>query len=135
MQALKLVQFTLFVVALVAAALALLVSDHPIAAGVLLVVATIKPQHVWLLLLWLLIWTLSDWRRRYRWAASFLLTMVVLFAVSEFYLPHWIPRFLQAVREYQNYTRSASCLLQLVSPPPGWLLQGTAARGTLPGFL
>src|SRR5258706_2577526 len=119
MQALKLVQFTLFVVALVAAALALLVSDHPIAAGVLLVVATIKPQHVWLLLLWLLIWTLSDWRRRYRWAASFLLTMVVLFAVSEFYLPHWIPRFLQAVSGYPYFNGPGFGLGKMGSPPPG----------------
>ena len=42
-----------------AVAVALLVSDHPTSAGVLLAMATIKPQHVWLLL-WLTIWTVSD---------------------------------------------------------------------------
>jgi len=130
MQALKLEQITLFVVALVAAAMALLVSDHAVPAGVLLAFATIKPQHVWLLLLWLMIWTLADWRCRYRWFASFLLTMAVLLAVSEWYLPHWIPRFLEAIREYRNYTGAVSVLDKLIPPPWGWLLRVLAAAAT-----
>ena len=65
----------------------------------------IKPQLVWLLLLWLVIWTLADWRRRYRWAASFLFTMAILCAASEWYLPHWISRFWQAIREYRQLHR------------------------------
>ena len=104
MQGLKLQQITLFVVPLLAVAMALLVSDRPVAAGVLLALATIKPQLVLLLLVWLTIWTVADWRRRYRWAASFLVSMAILWAASEWYLPHWIPRFWQAVREYHNYT-------------------------------
>ena len=127
MQGLKLQQMTLFVVALLAVATALLVSDCPIAAGILLAVTTIKPQLVWLVLLWLVIWTVVDWRRRYRWAASFLLTMVVLFAASEWYLPHWIPRFLRAVREYRNYTDAVSVLDKLVPSPGGWWLRILAA--------
>ncbi len=70
----------------------------------MLALATIKPQFVWVLLLWLAIWTLGDWRRRYRWAASFLITMAILFAASEYYLPHWITRFWHAIREYRHYT-------------------------------
>jgi hypothetical protein len=131
MQGLKLQQMTLFVVALLAVAVALLVSDCPIAAGIVLALATIKPQLVWLVLLWLTIWTFADWRRRYRWAASFLLTMGVLFAASEWYLPHWIPRFLQAVREYRNYTDAVSVLDKLVPAPWGWLPRILAAAAAV----
>lgn len=104
MQGLKLQQITLFVVPLLAVAIALLASDRPIPAGILLALTTIKPQLVWLLLFWLTIWTLADWRRRYRWAASFLFSMAILCAASEWYLPHWIPRFWQAIHEYHSYT-------------------------------
>ena len=83
MQGVKLQQISLLVAGLLAIAMALLVTDHPVAAGVLLALATIKPQLVLLLLCWLAIWTLADWRRRYRWALSFLATMAVLTAASE----------------------------------------------------
>ncbi len=117
MQGLKLQQMSLLVAGLVAIAIALLVTDHAVAAGVLLAVASIKPQLVLLLLFWLTIWTAGDWRRRYRWAASFLFTMAILCAASEWYLPHWIPRFWQAVREYQRYTGAMSVLDGLIGAP------------------
>ena len=66
MQGLKLQQMSLLVAGLLAIAMHLLVADHAVAAGILLAVASIKPQLVVLLLLWLAIWTLADWRRRYR---------------------------------------------------------------------
>jgi len=117
MQGLKLQQMSLLVAGLLAIAIALLVTDHAVAAGVLLALASIKPQLVLLLLCWLAIWTVADWRRRYRWAASFLLTMSVLCAGSEWYLPHWIPRFWQAIREYQTYTGAMSVLDRSIGPP------------------
>jgi hypothetical protein len=126
MQGLKLQQMTLLVVALLAIAIALLVSDRPVAAGIALALATIKPQLVCLLLLWLTIWTLAAWRRRWRWAASFLFTMAILCTASELYLPHWIPRFVQAMRRYLDYTDAASILDNLVPVPWGWLLRGLA---------
>jgi hypothetical protein len=131
MQGLKLQQMTLLVVALLALAIGFLVSNRPIAAGIVLALATIKPQLVCLLLFWLTIWTFADWRRRYRWAASFLVTMAVLFTASELVLPHWIPRFLQAVREYRNYTDAVSVLDKLVPPPWGWLPRILAAAATV----
>ena len=120
-QGLKLQQLTLLVVALLAVAMALLASDRPIAAGVVLALTTIKPQLVWLLLLCLMIWTLADWRRRYRWAASFLLTMAMLCVASEWYLPHWISRFVEAMRRYLNYTDAISILDLTVPAPWGWM--------------
>jgi Glycosyltransferase family 87 len=117
MQGLKLQQITLFVVPVLAVAMALLTSDWPIPAGILLALTTIKPQLAGLLLFWLMIWTLADWRRRYRWAASFLFSMAILCAASEWYLPHWIPRFWQAVREYHSYTGEMSVMDTLIGAP------------------
>lgn len=126
MQGLKLQQMTLFVAALVAVAIALLVTDHAIAAGILLALATIKPQVVCLLLFWLAIWTVGDWKRRYRWTVSFLITMAVLFVAAELRLPHWIPRFWQAAREYQGYTDAVPLLDKLISAPWSRLLEVAA---------
>lgn len=131
MQGLKLDQITLFVAFLIAAGIALLVSDRPISAGILLAVATIKPQLLWLLLLWLTLWTAADWRRRYRWLVSFSATMVVLFTASEFYLPHWIPRFLHAIHEYRNYAGATSLAEQLLPRPWNSLLQLLVAAATV----
>ncbi len=131
MQGLKLQQMSLLVAALVAVALALLVSDHPIAAGVALALATIKPQLVWLLLLWLMIWTLADWRRRYRWAASFLFTLAILCAAGEWFLPHWIPEFIDAMRLYPSYTDAVSALDKLLPAPWGLVAGALAVAATL----
>ena len=131
MQGLKLQQMTLLVIALVAAAMALLVSDRPMIAGVLLALATIKPQLVWLLLLWLLIWTVGEWRRRYQWLRAFLVTMALLLAASEWYMPVWIPHFFRALKEYRNYTDASSMLDKMVPAPWGWLLGLVTIAATL----
>jgi hypothetical protein len=117
MQGLKLQQMSLLVAGVVAIAITLLVTDHADAAGFLLAWASIKPQLVVLLLAWLAVWTVADWRRRYRGAASFLLTMAILCGASEWYLPHWIPRFWHALHEYQRYTGSMSVLDTLIGTP------------------
>jgi hypothetical protein len=131
MQGLKLQQMSLLVAGLVAIAIMLLVADYAVAAGILLAVTTIKPQLVALLLLWLAIWTAADWQRRYRLAISFLATMAILLAVSEWYLPHWIPRFWQAVREYQHYTGAKSVLDSLIGYPWSWALEALAFAAML----
>lgn len=130
-QGLKLQQMTLFVAGLVGFAIWLLAANRPIAAGAVLAVATIKPQLVGILLLWLLLWTFADWRRRIRWLPSFVLTLAALFALSEHVLPHWVPRFLQALRDYQNYSDSVSGMAKLLpglwSLPPLLAIAAAAA--------
>jgi len=128
MQGLKLEQMSLLVAGLVASAIALLVADYAVGAGFLLALASIKPQLVLLLLAWLAIWTVADWRRRYRWATSYLLTMAILCATSEWYLPHWIPQFWHAVHEYKRYTGAMSVLDTLIGVPSmgfpwSWVLE------------
>jgi len=104
MQGLKLQQMTLLVASLLAIAILLLLKDRQVIAGVLLAAASIKPQVAVLPLLWLAIWTFGDIRRRYRWAVAFAAVMAVQIAAAEYYVPHWIPRFWQAIREYREYT-------------------------------
>jgi hypothetical protein len=128
---LKLQQLTLLVFALLATAIALLTAGWPVTAGIFLALSTIKPQLVWLLLLWLVIWTLTDWRRRYRWMASFLITMAILSLASEWYLPHWIPRFFAAMQRYLSYTDAVSILDQMVPKPLGLLLRTIVASAVL----
>ena len=122
LQGLKLQQFSLFVAAMCAASMALLAAGCLIPAGILLALATIKPQLVLPLLLWLGLWSLGDLRRRYRLAASFLIVMVVLCAASEWFLPHWIARFWHAAGAYLQYTHAVPVLEAVVPYPWGRLL-------------
>ena len=122
LQGLKLQQFSLFVAAMCAASVALLAAGCLIPAGILLALATIKPQLVLPLLLWLGLWSLGDLRRRYRLAASFLIVMVVLCAAAEWFLPHWIARFWHAAGAYLQYTHAVPVLEAFVPYPWGRLL-------------
>lgn len=116
-QGLKLEQLTLIVAVLIAAAIALLLANYPATAGVVLALATIKPQVLCGLLVWIAIWTLGDWRRRYRLAVGFLVTLAALVIASEFLLPHWISRFWHAMHDYLNYTDGASIMDRLLPQP------------------
>ena len=128
---LKLRQLSLLVAALVAGGIALVVTNHAMAAGVALALASVKPQFVFLLLPWLVFWTAADWRRRYRWTVSFLATMTVLMAFSEYYLPRWIPLFWHAVRRYQRYTGGMSALDSLIGPPWSHAVELLALAATI----
>jgi Glycosyltransferase family 87 len=119
-QGLKLQQISLLVAGGIAIAVALLMMDRPIIAGMLLAFCTVKPQLVAILLIWLSIWTVANWRNRCRWVLSFLFTLAILLAASEWILPHWVPRFLQAVRDYQRYTGGMSILDALMGAPWSW---------------
>ncbi len=130
-QGLKLQQITLLVVVLAAGAIVLLAADHAVAAGVLLALATIKPQVVCVLLLWLLLWTLGDWKRRYRWAVAFVATVALLTGASEAVLPHWISRFWHAMHDYLNYTEGVPLLHKLLPAPWSWLMELATGLGLL----
>ncbi len=123
LQGLKLQQLTLLVAAMCAAGIALVAAGRPIAGGILLALATIKPQLLLPLLLWLAVWSLGDLRRRYRWAASFLIVLTVLCAASEWLLPHWIGRFWNALGEYWRYAQAVPMLEAILPRPWGRLLE------------
>ncbi len=115
-QGFRLQQLTLVVVALMAAAGSLLVSGRLVMAGVVLALATIKPQLVLPMVLCLLLWAASDWVRRQRFIWSFAITMALLLGGSEILLPGWAGNFLTAAGDYRHYAGGMSMLDVLLSP-------------------
>ena len=93
---------------LVGAALALsvasIVRGRMVLAGALLALASVKPQLMWLLGLWLLVWAVSDWARRKGLALGFLVTMLLLFLASQLVLPGWLGGWWGSMAGYSRYT-------------------------------
>lgn len=116
-QGIKLQQLTLLVCALLAGAFAALSAGYLFLAGVLLAVATIKPQLVGILLVWLLIWVTGDWRARRRLFRGFAVSMVLLLAASNYVLPGWFSRFRSAAAAYLQYTGGGKSVLDVVLTP------------------
>jgi hypothetical protein len=112
-QGLKLQQLSLLVCALLAACTAAATNGALILAGILLAVATIKPQLTAIVAAWLLLWAFADWRSRKRLALSFALTMVALLIGSEVLLPGWVGRFRAAAAEYWQYTGGGKSILDV----------------------
>ena len=116
-QGLKLQQLSLMVAALVAASMVALSRRRFVLAGMLLALATIKPQLVFLLILSLFIWVLGDWRSRARTLWSFAATMAALIAAGELLLPGWIGEFRGAMRDYYRYTGGGRSVLEVALSP------------------
>ena len=81
--------------------------------GGLLALATIKPQLAWPLVLWLLLWAVSDWRSRRRFVFGFGLVMLLLLGGAELVLPGWLRMFVEAIGQYHQYTQNQSVLMFL----------------------
>ena len=120
-QGIKLQQLTLLVAALLAASAALVVGADACApfpralmlfgSGMLLALATIKPQLAWPLVLFLLLWVLSQWSRRRALFCGFVFIMTLFFAGAEFLLPGWLSMFVTAIGQYHQYTQNRSVLV------------------------
>ena len=93
-------------------------------AGVLLALATIKPQLLAVLSLWLMLWACCNWKARKKLVLGFVLTMIVLAGGAEILLPGWISKFVSGAASYQSYTGSASILTLLFTKWGGAELQG-----------
>jgi hypothetical protein len=114
-QALKLQQLTLLVAFLISLGVALLARDRLFGAGIVLAIATIKPQLVLPLLLGLLLWTFADWTHRQRFFWGFAVTTATLLGASEILLPGWVSDFRLAIDAYRRYVAGPSLLGQLLS--------------------
>ncbi|MGA2746459.1 MAG: glycosyltransferase family 87 protein [Candidatus Sulfotelmatobacter sp.] len=110
LQGIKLQNPSLLAAFFIAITFFLLFADHLVLAGAMLALSTFKPQFMIVLIPWLALWTLGDWRRRRPLAMSFLASMFLLVAVSEWLLPNWIPSFLRVVGAYRHYTYGHSLL-------------------------
>ena len=116
-QGLRLQQLTVLVVALIAGSMYAITRQRFVLAGILLAMASIKPQLVFLLILWLCIWSLGNWRERQRVLWSLVISMSALVVAGELLLPGWISEFRAAVKDYYRYTGGGSSLLNGVLPP------------------
>jgi hypothetical protein len=116
-QGLKLQQLTVLVVALIAGSMYAITRGRFVLAGILLAMASIKPQLIFLLILWLCIWMLGNWRERQRVLWSFVISMAVLVVAGELLLPGWITEFRAAMKDYYRYTGGGNSLLNGFLPP------------------
>jgi hypothetical protein len=119
LQGLRLQNLSLLAAAFLTISMVLLAAGHPTLAGIFLAVSTFKPQFTIVLILWLALWTVSDWRRRQALAWSFLSSMLLLIAGSEWLLPGWITYFLRVARAYRRYTFGHSLLDVWFTPRGG----------------
>jgi hypothetical protein len=114
-QGIKLQQLSLLVAALLAGSAACVASGYLFCGGAILALATIKPQLAWPMVLWLLLWAASHWKARRRLVFGFAVVMGGLLVASELVLPGWMKMFLEAIRQYHQYTQNESVLDQLVN--------------------
>jgi hypothetical protein len=119
-QGIRLQQLSLLVAAMLAGSVACIAYGFFFCGGALLALATIKPQIAWLLVAWMLVWTIADWRSRRRFLFGFGVVMALLLADAEIILPGWMRMFVAALREYHRYTQNQSVLDQLVP----WMFGG-----------
>ena len=129
-QGLKLQQLSVVVSALIAAQVVLLAGGQLVLAGILLSIATLKPQLVVPLSCWLLLWSVSRWKERRKFFWAFLLSQSLLLAASELVLPGWIGEFRQAVVAYRHYTDAVSPIELLTTHTLGIPLSAFVAGAT-----
>lgn len=103
-QGLRLRQLGLFVAFLIALAAWCVTRKRYAVAGVLLAVSTIKPQMVALVLLWFLLWSIGDGRKRWPLAMGFAASLAVLAGAAEWLLPGWPGFFLAGMKAYGKYS-------------------------------
>jgi hypothetical protein len=114
LQGLQLLQLGLLVAALLATAAAAAISGRLFLAGVLLALATIKPQMTILPIAWFILWAVGDWRRRRSLLGGFLTALTCLIIGSEILLPGWLLRYPHALFAYADRAGSASLLGAIV---------------------
>jgi hypothetical protein len=103
LQGMYALQLTLLVAALLAGAVNLLVKGHLILPGILLGMASVKPQLMFLPALFLMLWAISDLRKRKALVLAFAGTLAFLLVVSEIVLPGWLRTWAHALFEYRHY--------------------------------
>src|SRR6266404_425127 len=118
-QGIKLQQLSLLIAGLIAGAVYLLARNSQVLAGILLALATIKPQLAVPLVAWLSLWSLSGLRQRWKFLISFVATSLGLILAGEYLLPGWIGKFWDAIAAYRKYTEPGSVLDQLLTAKVG----------------
>ncbi|HUF39360.1 MAG TPA: glycosyltransferase family 87 protein, partial [Anaerolineales bacterium] len=101
-----------------------IVREQDVPAGIGLALATAKPQMVFLLVPFVLLWAYSV--RRFRIVTAFLGTFAVLVLVSYALVPGWPVQMAAQMLEYPTYTHIGSPLSVIAAAAPG--IEGTLNR-------
>jgi hypothetical protein len=113
-QALEMQQISTLVCVLIAAGSFLLRRRSYVSSGIFFALATIKPQMVFLLYLWLLLWTLSRWRERKKLLLSFSVGIAILMLIGQWMVPGWVGQFISAMQAYRHYAGdSAQSIIEM----------------------
>ncbi len=94
-------QYALFSFTLVALASFAIATEHATTAGILLALASVKPQPVIFLLPLILFWAWCNGKRRVVWGA--LLILALLLGSSFLLVPSWFGDFLNGLQNYAQY--------------------------------
>ena len=97
-------QLCLLVAVLIAAAILAIRRGDLRFAGVVLAIATIKPQLVLLLATFLFFWVIADWPRRKRLVYGAAGMMTLLLIGAEITLPDWFLQWVRTIIAYRTYT-------------------------------
>jgi hypothetical protein len=68
---------------------------------------------------WLILWACGNYRERWHFPWSFVLTMAILVAGGEFVVLGWIREFVKAMAAYHEYTGRPVSILAVLTTP-GW---------------
>ncbi|MBZ5532821.1 MAG: DUF2029 domain-containing protein [Acidobacteriia bacterium] len=107
-QGVSLQQLGLLVCFLLAASMYLVARHRLLPAGVLLAFAMMKPHLALPVALWMAIWVIGDWRRRYKFAIAGATAMAVLMIAAQVLQPGWITEWLGVLQQYRRYTQGRS---------------------------
>ena len=129
-QGIQFQQLGVLVAFFLAAALYALAIKRFIAAGVLLALATIKPQLSIYLVGCVLLWSVWRWGSKKFVAISFWATLVVLIAASELLMPGWPTQFLAGIRPYLRYTQATTGIHELFGRVGGTIVLSLLALVT-----
>jgi len=127
-QGLRLRQIGLFVAFLLTLATWCVTRNRLFAAGVLLAVATIKPQIVSLCLVWFLIWSLGDWKKRWSLVGGFGLALALLAGAGEILVRVWVRCFIEGVDAYRRYFPTTSPVRLILG---NWIGGGLSVLGVI----
>jgi hypothetical protein len=107
LEALRLGQITLLVSFFMAASVAALGSGWPLTAGILLALSLVKPQLSYLLIAFVLIWSVGGWRDRKKVALGFAAMTALLLVGSTLILPGWFGLWREAIAGYISWHRGS----------------------------
>lgn len=131
MQGLRLRQMGMVVGFLLALSAWCIARDRLAIAGVILALSTVKPQMALLPLAWFLLWSASNWPKRWPLVAGFGFTLTGLIGLGEMILPGWHRYFLDGLSAYRQYSPSPSLLCIALGDWMGLAISGIVILGLL----